>query len=259
MVGANMQGATLLSESLAQYSALMVMEKEYGRDIMRKFLRYEMDNYLKSRGKERLKERPLITVEAQQGYIHYRKASVALYYLKEMIGEEAVNRALRKLIHRYAYAPAPYPVSWVLVDALKEETPPELQYLLKDLFEHITLFSNRTTEATARKRADGKYDVTVKIDVHKFKADEKGVESEVTPDDWIEIGAFAKPEKDRKYGKTLHRERIHVAQNQSTYTFQTDELPDEAGVDPFLLLVDRFPDDNMKKVIVSDGIISARR
>ena len=45
VVGANMQGATLLSETLAQYSALMTMEKEYGRDTMRKFLQYEMDNY----------------------------------------------------------------------------------------------------------------------------------------------------------------------------------------------------------------------
>ena len=72
VVGANMQGATLLSESLAQYSALMVMEKEYGRDMMRKFLRYEMDEYLRSRGREQLKERPLLTVEMAQGYIHYR-------------------------------------------------------------------------------------------------------------------------------------------------------------------------------------------
>jgi ABC-type transport system involved in multi-copper enzyme maturation permease subunit len=96
VIGANMQGATFLSESLAQYSALMVMEKEYGRDIMRKFLRYEMDNYLRSRGRERLKEQPLVTVEAQQGYIHYRKASVVLYYLKEMIGEQAVNRGCAK-------------------------------------------------------------------------------------------------------------------------------------------------------------------
>ena len=50
VIGANMQGATLLSESLSQYSALMVMEHEYGRDMMRKFLRYEMDRYLRSRG-----------------------------------------------------------------------------------------------------------------------------------------------------------------------------------------------------------------
>ena len=130
VVGADMQGATFLSESLAQYSALMVMEKEYGRDMMRKFLQYEMDNYLRSRGRERLKEAPLLTVESQQGYIHYRKASVVLYYLKEMIGEEAVNRALRKVIQRYAYNAPPYPTSYALVDALREETPP--QYAVSD-------------------------------------------------------------------------------------------------------------------------------
>ena len=92
VVGANMQGATLLSESLAQYSALMVMEKEYGRDMMRKFLRYEMDRYLRHRGRERLKERPLLTVESEQGYIHYRKASVVLYDLRETIGEDKMDR-----------------------------------------------------------------------------------------------------------------------------------------------------------------------
>jgi len=149
VIGANMEGATLLSETMAQYSALMVMEKEYGRDTMRKFLKYEMDNYLRSRGAERLKERPLLTVEANQGYIHYRKGSVVLYYLKEMIGEEAVNRALRKVIQQYAYAQPPYPTSHALVDALQEQTPPQLQYLIKDLFEDITVFSNRTLDATA--------------------------------------------------------------------------------------------------------------
>ncbi|MGA2981444.1 MAG: M1 family aminopeptidase [Terriglobales bacterium] len=251
VVGADMQGATFLSESLAQYSALMVMEKEYGRDMMRKFLKYEMDNYLRSRGRERHREEPLLTVESGQGYVHYRKASVVLYYLKEMIGEDAVNRALRKVIKQYAYNAPPYPTSYALVDALREETPPHLQYLIKDLFEDITLFSNRTLEATAVKRPDGKYDVTINVETHKYKADAKGNETEVAMDDWIDIGAFAKPEKGRKYGKTLYRERVHIANNKSSYTFTTAELPDEAGVDPFLLLIDRIPDDNTKKVTMT--------
>ena len=253
VIGADMQGATFLSESLAQYSALMVMEKEYGRDMMRKFLKYEMDNYLRSRGKERHKEEPLLTVETEQGYVHYRKASVVLYYLREMIGEEAVNRALRKVIRRYAYNPPPYPTSYALVDALREETPPHLRYLINDLFEDITLFSNRTLDATAVKRPDGKYDVTINVETHKYKADAKGNETEVPVDDWIDIGAFAKPEKGRKYGKTLYRDRVHIANNKSTYIFTVAELPDEAGVDPFLLLIDRIPDDNTKKVTLTSA------
>jgi ABC-2 type transport system permease protein len=253
VVGANMEGATMLSESLAQYSALMVMEKEYGRDTMRKFLKYEMDNYLRSRGAERLKERPLITVEANQGYIHYRKASVVLYYLKEMIGEEAVNRALRKVIQQYAYAQPPYPTSHALVDALQEQTPPELQYLIKDLFEDITIFSNRTLDATAQKRADGKYDVTIKVEAQKYKADAKGNETEVPVNDYMDIGAFAKPGKNKKYGDTLYRERVHITQKDSNFTFVTDSVPDKAGIDPFALLIDRIPDDNTKSVTLVSG------
>ncbi len=137
--------------------------------------------------------------------------------------------------------------SWALIDELRKETPPDLQYLLKDLFEDITIFSNRTLEATAEKRPDGKFDIKLEIEAHKFKADEKGYETEVPVDDWIDIGAFAKPEKGKKYGKTLYRRRIHLTTSRSTQSFVSEELPEQAGVDPFLLLIDRVPDDNVKK------------
>ena len=243
-----MQGATALSETLAQYSALMVMEKEYGPDTMRKFMQYEMDNYLRSRGAERLKERPLMRVEASQGYIHYRKGSVVMYYLRQIIGEDAINRALRKVLAQYRYAQPPYPTSWALVDALRTETPAQYQYLLKDLFEEITLFSNRAQSARAHKRPDGKYDVTVEVETHKYTADSKGAETEVPVDDWIEVGAQAAPEKGKRYGKVLARQLVHMTGKNGTCTFVSDAMPDRAGIDPLLLLVDRVPDDNMKKV-----------
>lgn len=248
IIGAHMQGATLLSESLAQYSALMVMEREFGRDQMRKFLRYEMDRYLRGRGRELLKERPLLTVEADQGYIHYQKASVVLYHLREMIGEQAVNRALRGLIERFAYAPPPYPTSYALVDRLRAETPEEWHGLLRDLFEEITLFSLRTLRAAAARRPDGGYDVTIETEARKFKADASGQEREVSVGDWIEVGAFAAPPKGRKYGKTLHRERRYVSGKDNRFTFAVNEAPERAGIDPFSLLIDRVPDDNVKKV-----------
>jgi hypothetical protein len=248
VVGANMQGATALSETLAQYSALMVMEKEYGPDTMRKFMQYEMDNYLRSRGTERLKERPLMRVEASQGYIHYRKGSVVMYYLRQMIGEDAINRALRKILGQYRYAQPPYPTSYALVEALRGETPPQYQYLLKDLFEDITLFSNRARSAKAHKRPDGKYDVTVEVETHKYTADAKGAEQEVPVDDWIEVGALAAPDKGKRYGKVLARQLVHMTGKNGAYTFVSDSMPDKAGIDPLLLLVDRVPDDNMKKV-----------
>lgn len=250
VIGARMQGATLLSETLAQYSALMVMEKEYGRDMMRKFLAYEMDRYLRGRGREMLKERPLMRVEASQGYIHYSKGSVAMYYLKEMIGEDAVNRALRGIVQKYGYGNPPYPTSYDLLDALREQTPLPLQYLLRDLFEDITLFSNRTTSAKAAKRPDGKYDVTIEVEARKFKGDETGAEKEARLDDYIEIGAFAAPAEGKKYGTTLYRERRRITQERNRFSFVVASFPQKAGIDPFSLLVDRVPDDNLKKVDV---------
>ena len=116
------------------------------------------------------------------------------------------------------------------------------QYLIKDLFEEITEFSNRTLAARATKRPDGTFNVAIDVDAHKFTADDKGNETEVPVDDWIEIGAFAKPPKDQKYGKVLHRERIHMTKSgKASYQFVTAGEPDKAGIDPFLMLIDRVP------------------
>jgi ABC-2 type transport system permease protein len=111
----------------------------------------------------------------------------------------------------------------------------------------------RTLEAGAVKRANGKYDVTISVEGRKFKADAKGNETEVPVDDWIDIGAFTRPAAGRKYGDTLYRERVHIAQRNSTFTFTTAELPDTAGIDRFALLIDRIPDDNVKKVTLESG------
>ena len=247
VIGANMFGATFLSETLAQYSALMVMEKEYGRDMMRKFMKHEMDSYLGARGRETRKERPLREVAASQGYIHYNKGSVAMYYLKEMIGEDKVNAALRSLVDRFGYKSQPYPTADDLIAALQQQTPKELRYLMDDLFQRIILFENRTLETTYRPLDDGKFEVTVKVECLKFEADDKGDQTEVPIDDWIDIGAFAKPADDERFGKTLYRERVRINSAKSTFQFVTEEQPALAGVDPFLLLIDRQPEDNLKK------------
>ena len=103
-----MQGMTVLVETLAQYSALMVMEQLYGPDQIRKFLRFELDSYLRRRGGELIEELPLERVENQQ-YIHYQKGSLVMYLLKDVIGEEAVNRALQGLLAEYAFKGRPVP------------------------------------------------------------------------------------------------------------------------------------------------------
>ncbi|MFZ0878991.1 MAG: hypothetical protein WA002_05815, partial [Candidatus Acidiferrales bacterium] len=81
---------------------------------------------------------------------------------------------------------------------------------------------------------------------------DQGNEKEVPVDDWIEVGALAAPAKRKKYGDVLYRERMHMTTGVATYTFTTDTLPDKAGIDPLFLLIDRIPDDNLKRVTLEE-------
>ncbi|MCC7245641.1 MAG: hypothetical protein IT269_08190 [Saprospiraceae bacterium] len=245
--GAAMQGAEMTTETFAQYSALMVMEHEYGRDMMRKFLEYESDKYLRGRGRETLREMPLAKCEGQ-GYIHYNKGSAVMYYLKEMIGEKQVNTALKTFLEQFRYRDAPYPTSVNVINEFAAQTPDSLKYNIQDLFWDITLFENKTREISAKDLGNGKWEVTIEVESRKLKADDLGKETEVPVNDWMEIGAFAKPEGDKKYGKTLHRQRVKITQRDNRFTFTVDEKPYKAGIDPFALLIDREPKDNVKEV-----------
>ncbi|HFE44257.1 MAG TPA: hypothetical protein ENJ18_02020, partial [Nannocystis exedens] len=146
VVGGNVQGATMLSETLAQYSALMVMEKEYGSEQMHKFLKHELRGYLQGRSSESKKELPLMLVENQQ-YIHYQKGSLVFYALKDVLGEDLVNAAIREVIAEHAFKGPPFPTSRVLVDALRKRTPKKYAYLIEDFFETITLYDNKVVSA----------------------------------------------------------------------------------------------------------------
>ena len=245
LVGGNTRGATVLSETLAEYSALMVMKKTMGPGKMRRFLRHELNQYLMGRGEERKKELPLAENE-NQDYIHYQKGSLAMYLLQDIVGEDKVNGVLRNLLQTYGQQGPPYASVTALVQGLRKVTPPEQAYLIDDLFEKIVLFDNRALSATARKRHDGKYEVTVNVQAGKLNAGEQGEEQEVPLHDLIDIGV------DDKDGNPLLRERKLMRSRQGSYTVLVTGRPGKAGIDPDNKLIDRKPDDNMVTVEIDE-------
>ncbi len=249
IVGGDMQGATTLSETLAQYSALMVMQKTYGPDSIRRFLKYELDNYLRARGSERLEELPLYRVE-NQGYIHYRKGGSVMYLLADQIGEDRVNAALRSLISRFAFQSAPYPRSLDLVAALRAVAPAAKQALITDLFERITLYDVKATGSTATRRADGRWDVVLTVEARKLYADGQGVETEAPLNETFDIGLFsAEPGKRAFDAKdVLLFQRRPLRSGVQTFRFTTATKPAFAGVDPYNKWIDRNSDDNVRGV-----------
>jgi aminopeptidase N len=250
VMGGNVQGCTLLSETMAQYSALMVMEKEYGRDKMRRFLKYELDRYLLGRGTERIEELPLLLVE-NQPYIHYNKGSLVMYALRDYVGEEPLNRALAEYVKAVAFQEPPYTYSPEFLDYIKRAVPEDKVAILDDLFHNITLYENRAEKATVIKRADGKYVVSLTVASAKFHADGQGKETPVALDDWVDVGVFGeKNPHGPSEGRLLSLEKHHLSKAEETFTIVVDQEPKKAGIDPFNKLIDRIPDNNLMTVSV---------
>lgn len=248
IIGANQQGSTMLIEALAQYSALMVMEKEYGAEKMRRFLKYELDRYLSGRGSELIEELPLALVENQQ-YIHYRKGSMVFYALKDAIGEDTLNAVLKRFLQDKGFQSAPYTNTREFLAYLREGTDPKHHPLIEELFEKIVFYDNRVTTASAVKREDGKYAVTLELSTAKYEADGKGKESALPLGVDIDIGVFARPAGgDEKDESVLYLQKHRIDQASSTLEIVVEGEPYDAGIDPYNKLIDRVSDDNRRRV-----------
>ncbi|OYY92060.1 MAG: aminopeptidase [Sphingomonas sp. 28-66-16] len=250
IISADMQGGTVLVETMAQYSAMMVMKHLYGEDKMRRFLKYELDNYLRARGSEAIEELPLERVE-DQGYIHYRKGAVAMYLLQDRLGEDRVNAMLAGILNRYRFKSQPYARSLVLVDGLKSlaRTDGERQ-LISDLFEKITIWDLKATEAKVTKLADGRYQTVLTVKGDKFYADGKGKETKAPLDDLIDIGLFAARPGIGKFSASDVDliERRPVVSGEQKITLVSKKKPGFAGIDPYNKYIDRNSDDNVVAV-----------
>jgi hypothetical protein len=249
VIGADMQGGTMSSETLAQYSALMVMKHMYGPDKIRRFLKYELDNYLRSRQSEVVAEVPLERVE-NQPYIHYRKGAVVMYLLQERLGEDAVDRALSRFLARFRFKDAPYPRSVDLVDEFRKEAKtPEQQQLIGDLFERITLYDLKVTDASTKRDGDG-WTTTLTIKADKFYADAKGKETRARLAEPIEIGLFeGRPGLGAFSSKdVIVMEQQPIASGTQKIVLHSKAKPKFAGIDPYNFYIDRNSDDNVKDV-----------
>lgn len=252
VMGADMQGSTLLSETMSQYSALMVMEEEYGRAQMRKFLKLESDRYQSARGTEELKEVPLLEVE-NQGYVHYNKGSVVLYCLRDFVGEDKLNQAFRNLVDTFAYAEPPYPTALDMYRELEQVVPDSLEYLLIDGFKKITLYNNRVDKATARMLPDSTYEVTLEIFGEKNYADSLGRETPATMNDWMDVSITRVPKFGAKADKSkndvpLVQQRLRLKSGTNRITFIVPEKPLQAVLDRDNLFFDRVMQDNARSV-----------
>jgi ABC-type transport system involved in multi-copper enzyme maturation permease subunit len=246
-MAADVEGAQMLSESFSEYAALVVTARKHGLPFTQKFLRSELDGYLRGRAGETRGERPLTRVD-REGYVWYQKGSLALFALRELIGERALHGAIRAYLDEGRFTGPPYATTLDFMRHLTAATPDSLRYALTDYFDTITLWDVRTDSVTSRKRPDGRYDVTVVATARKFRADSLGNETEIPMADYVDVGVFDAPAPGARLGVPLAIRRVKVLTGAMRHTFVVPTPPARAGIDPYTLLIDRNPGDNTREV-----------
>ncbi|MBL7788633.1 MAG: ABC transporter permease subunit [Chitinophagales bacterium] len=259
VVGADMQGSEMLSESISEYASLKLLEKEYGLDMATKFLKESNNNYVFSRAFENKKESSLKEVDGQ-GYIYYQKGSLVLYAIQQLLGEDKMNMALSNLIKNYGYKEPPYPNSYALLDEIYQLTPDSLKSHIKAGLEEIVIFETDVQSAEVKKLANNNYETTIQFELVKRAADPNakevkkikdiklGKSDEVAIRDYFDIALYQNTEDKSRYGKFMKKQRYLLNKKNNTLKILSDKKPDKIVIDPYFLHIHKDPEENIKKL-----------
>ena len=248
--GGNVQGAAFLSEGLSEYSAVSLLAKEKGEKQLRKFLKYELDSYLGGRAFEQKYEPSIIQAEGQS-YIHYNKAGLTMYTLSDFIGKDIFNRALGDFIEKFRYKSDPYANIGEFINSIRKQTPDDLQYLITDTFEKITLYENKAKSASASLNLDGTYTVNIEVEAKKVYSDSLGIQSDGELNDWLEIGVLGETLVNGEMEEfPIYLEKVLITDSLTTFQIKVKQKPIKAGIDPMNKFVDRDSDDNLVRVSI---------
>ena len=236
--GARVEGGQVLSETLAHYGAMMVMERHHGREPVDRLRRLLLRNYLLGRLNHRTTEVPLLR-STDHRYLHYDKGAMAMYALRDAIGEERINTALRRLFEQHRYGGPPYATTRELYAELQAVTPAPLRSLLQDLFEKITLWDLQAKQPLAEPLPGGAWRVTFTVAAEKFEADSIGRERPVPMNDLVDVAVFAGPAGDSDPGQPLYLQKHRIRSGEQTITVTVPHAPARVAIDPYRKLIER--------------------
>jgi len=246
MIGAGVEGEFFICETLAQHSALMVLRGGYSEATLADYMNTRIDRYLRGRARESSAEKPLARTNFETSYVHYDKGMVVMNALREIMGEEALNGAVRSFFEKAALRTVPFPIAEEFIDELLKAAPEATRDAIRETIEKIILYDNRALGAEAEEIEGGRYKVTLRVEAVKSRSDESGKETSAPFLNELEFAVFGEG------GKILYRGRRPVEPGPQVLEFIVDSVPARAGIDPFHLLIDRNPDDNLAAVMIKN-------
>lgn len=245
-------GSMVIPEGLATYDELVMAERAYGKSYLRGIVLDQLWYYLFSRRHFDEQEHPVIEANLSQEWAG--KAGVVLFGLRELIGEDSLNKSLNEFRTAYQYKTTPpFAGSNNLYDCLKKHVPDSLQYYLTDTWKKVTFYDNKVTMVKAEPASvKGTYKVTFTVDISKAWIDAKGNDTDAkNMNDYISIGVFGNEKTDKLglgHENPLYLKYYWLTKGKHQFSIIVKEKPKYVGIDPYGVLLDRNPNDNLKNL-----------
>jgi len=236
---AAVEGGPVMSESLAWYYAMKVVEKSGGPQALGRLLHFMRQPHPIApirRGE------PLL--QGLDKYLSYRRGPFALYTLSQYIGEKPINEVLRRLLEKHRQPNTPLATTLDLYRELESVTPDSLKYLPHDLFKVNTYWDLKTEQATMKQNSSGDWQVTLDVKASKSVFDRSGSESDKPMKELVEVGVFGGNGKQEN--SPLYLKKHLVKSGRQRITVNVKEKPSYGGIDPNNLLIDLNAEDNIK-------------
>lgn len=240
LVPAPVDGGTFLTESVTKYAEALVLERLRGAAQVRNLRAVEHDRYLSGRVGE--VEPPLLEA-GNQAYLYYSKGLLVMSSLRDLLGAEALESALRSLMAAES-GPQGNATTLDLLEHLEAVAPVSDRPLIGDWMKRVVLHDLAIASARSTRRPDGRYEITVEVRASKLLMDEAGQEVPVTMDEMIDVALHAGDAGE----PPVRVERVRIRSGMNELAFVVESEPDSVEIDPEILRIDRNRLDNVWRV-----------
>ncbi len=238
LVPADMEGAAMLTESLAWYSSLRVVEESLGSQQLLSLLNALQMTNLVPRSRTAT---PVIRM-TDDPYLAYRKGPIALYALGHYIGQEKIESALNAVLQSKGELSNFAATTLDLLRELRSVTPSRYQGLVTDLFELNTYWDLQIQNLKLEEIESDIWSIDVGIDASKMTIDELGIEQESSFSDPVEIGIYST--STGSVLRPIYLEQHDIKTGYQEINIVVKGIPGRAIIDPNHLLVELNTDNN---------------
>lgn len=244
----NAPGAGLLSFGLSKYTAAVVLEKMYGMGALWEQNQAFNERYFRGRAFASTEETPLY-LERGKDYLINGKSGLVLLSIRDLIGEESFNEALRGLLERHSGSRTHEAHIRDFMEELYKLTPSAHRKLIDEWMKQIIRYELKVDHTRFEQIPDGRYEITADISAKRFKTLPAGKEVPISIDEPLKIGCFnTHPKHIDKTDNVLYLATHRIQDSLTRIKLTLDSLPRYISIDPFLTRPDRNYANNLKVI-----------